>query len=69
MKLDWFQCDFLFNIIILLSTVTRSRFQVKPATLLIPIDPFFFLVEFYGNRYQSGSVSIINVGSVLSLPA
>ena len=37
----------------------------KPATLLIPIDfPFLFAVEeLYGTRYQSGSFSIIDVGS------
>jgi hypothetical protein len=27
----------------LLSTLIRRRFQVKPATLLIPIDPLFLL--------------------------
>jgi hypothetical protein len=27
------------NFLVLLSTLIRSRFQVKPATLLIPIDP------------------------------
>jgi hypothetical protein len=44
-----------------LSALNRSWFQVKPATLLIPIDLFFFLVvdEFYGTRYQSGSISSI----------
>jgi hypothetical protein len=38
----------------LLSTLIRSRFQVKPATLLIPIDIFFLLVveELCGARYQ-----------------
>ena len=50
---------------VLLSTLIRSRFQVKPATLLIPIDfPFLFVVEeLYGTRYQSGSFSLIDVGS------
>jgi hypothetical protein len=38
----------------LLSTLLRSRFQVKPATLLITVDLFFLLLveEFYGTRYQ-----------------
>jgi hypothetical protein len=50
---------------VLLSTLIRSRFQAKPATLLIPIEfPFLFAVEeLYGTRYQSGSFSLINVGS------
>jgi hypothetical protein len=50
---------------VLLSTLIRSRFQAKPATFLIPIDfPFLFAVqELYGTRYQSGSFSLINVGS------
>ena len=50
---------------VLLSTLIRSRFQAKPATLLIPIDfPFLFAVEeLYGTRYQSGSFSLINAGS------
>jgi len=50
---------------ILLSTLIRSRFQAKPATLLIPIDfPFLFAVEeLYGTRYQSGSFSLVYVGS------
>jgi hypothetical protein len=52
---------------VLLSTLIRSRFQAKPATLLIPIDFFFplrFAVEeLYGTQYQSGSFSLINVGS------
>jgi len=48
-----------------LSTLIRSRFQAKPATLLIPIDfSFPFAVEeLYGTRYQSGSFSLINVWS------
>jgi len=54
-----------------LNTVIRRRFQVKPATLLILIDPFSFISveELYGTRYQSGSFSLINVGSGISLPA
>ena len=49
---------------VLLSTLFRSRFQAKPATLLIPIDfSFLFAVEeLYGTRYQSGSFSLFNVG-------
>ena len=48
----------------LLLTLIRRRFQIKPATLLVPIDLFFLLVEeFYGTQYQSGSFSFINVGS------
>ena len=48
-----------------LSTLFRSRFQAKPATFLIPINfSFLFAVEeLYGTRYQSGSFSLINVGS------
>jgi len=56
----------------LLSTLVRRRLQIfKPATLLIPIDLYLFLLveEFYGTRYQSGSFSLINVGSGFSLPA
>jgi len=50
---------------VLLSTLIRSRFQAKPATLLIPIDFLlrFAVQELYGTRYQSGSNSLINVGS------
>jgi hypothetical protein len=50
---------------VLLSTLIRSRFQAKPATILIPIDiPFLFAVEeVYGTRYQNGSFSLIYVGS------
>jgi hypothetical protein len=46
-------------------TAIRTRFQVKPATLLIPIDLFSFLLveECYGTRYQSSSFSLINVRS------
>ena len=49
---------------VLLSTLIRSRFQAKPATLLIPIDfPFLFAVEeLYGTRYQSVSFTLIYVG-------
>ena len=48
-----------------LSTLIRSQFQAKPATLLIPvIFPFRLAVEeLYSTRYQSGSFSLINVGS------
>jgi len=54
-----------------LSTLIRRRFQVKPATLLIPIDLYLFLLveEFYDTRYQSCSFSLINVGIGFSLPA
>ena len=50
---------------VLLSTLIRSWFQAQPATLLITIDPpFLFAVEeLYSTRYQSGSFSLINVGS------
>ena len=49
----------------LLSTLIRSRVQAKPAILLIPIDfPSLLAVEeLYGTRYQSGSFSLIDVGS------
>ena len=45
--------------------IRRDRFQAKPANLLTPIDSrFLFAVEeLYGTRYQSGSFSLINVGS------
>jgi hypothetical protein len=38
---------------VLSSTLSRSRFQAKPATLMIPIYfPFLFAVEeLYGTRY------------------
>ena len=44
---------------IMLSTLIRSQFQAKPATLLIPIDfPFLFAVEeLYGTWYLSDSFS------------
>jgi hypothetical protein len=50
---------------VLLSTLIKSRFQAKPATLLIPIDfSFLFAVEeLYGTRYQGGSFFLIIVGS------
>ena len=52
------------------SPLIRRRFQIEPVTLLIPIDLFSFpLVEFYGTRYQSGSFSLLNVGSTFSPPA
>jgi len=46
-------CLFLLKIDVL--TTIKSRFQVKPATLLIPIDIIFVFVvkEFYGTRYQN----------------
>jgi len=51
------------------STMIRSRFQVKPATLLISIDLFFFFGGgFYGTRYQIGSFSLIDVGSGFHCP-
>jgi hypothetical protein len=52
-------------LVVLLSTLIKSRFQAKPATLLIPIDfPFLLVVEeLYGTRYQSGSFFLIDVGS------
>jgi hypothetical protein len=52
----------------LLSALVRIRFQVKPATLLIPINLFLFSFGggVYGTRDQSGS--LINVGSEFSLP-
>ena len=45
--------------------IRRDRFQAKPANLLTPIDSrFLFAVEeLYGTRYQSGSFSLIDVGS------
>ena len=50
---------------VLLTTLIRSRFQVKPATLLIPIDIHLFLLveEFHGIRYWSGSYSLLKMGS------
>ena len=50
---------------VLVITVIRSRFQVKPATLLISIGVFLYLLveESHSTRYQSGSISLINVGS------
>jgi hypothetical protein len=55
---------------VLISTVIRSRSQVKPATLLIPI--YLFLVhwwKFYSARCKSGSVPFCNAGIIFSLPA
>ena len=42
--------------LVLLSIAIRGRFQVKPATILIPIDLFVILLEeeFHGTQYQSG---------------
>jgi len=47
-----------------INSYQETRFPVKPATLLIPIDSFPFLLveEFYGTRYQSDSFSLMNVG-------
>ena len=49
---------------VLLSNLIRSRFQAKPATLVIPFWFFSFLLmeELYGTRYQIGSFSLIKVG-------
>jgi hypothetical protein len=54
---------------VLLLTLNRSRFQAKPATLLIPIDFLFFFAveELYGTRYQSGSFSLFMWGVVLTM--
>ena len=52
-----------------LSTFIRSQFQVKPATLLIPINCLFLLLfveGFYSTRYQSGFFLLIIVGSGFS---
>jgi len=48
----------------LLSTVIRRRFQVKPATLLIPVDSFLVLLvaELYDTQYQSSFLSLIMWG-------
>jgi hypothetical protein len=53
---------------VLSSTLIRSRSQVKPATHLIPIDPVLFLCGGGVYRYQSGSFSLIHVGSGFLLP-
>jgi len=49
---------------VLLPTLIGSRFQVKPAILLIPVDLILFCVveEFYHTQYQSGSFFFINMG-------
>ena len=59
------------NFPVLLSTVMRSQFQVKPETVLIPSDLFLVLLveESSGTQYQSGSFFLVNVGSGISLPA
>jgi len=61
--------DVLFST--LLSALMRRRFQVQPATLLIPINLFHLLSveEIYGTRYHSGSFSSLNVRSGFSQPA
>jgi hypothetical protein len=48
-----------------LPTLIRSRFQVKPATLLIPVDLFLILLveKLYGTQYQSGFFSLIYEGN------
>jgi len=48
---------------VILSTLVRSRFQSKPATTWSPFSFLFAVEELYGTRYQSGSFSLINVGS------
>jgi len=51
-----------------LPTITRSQAQAKPAALLIPMKfPYFFSGGGggYSTRYQSGSLSLNNVGSVI----
>jgi len=48
-----------------LSILIRSRFQVKPATLLISIDIFLSL-WFTLPVTKSGSFSLVNVGNVFS---
>jgi len=50
---------------LLLSILIRSRFQVKPATLLIPIHFFLCGGGLFSTRYQSGSFSLVYVGSGL----
>jgi hypothetical protein len=51
--------------------IIRGQFQVKPATLLIPIDFFLVLLmeQFYGTRYQSGSPFLTYCGEWFLLPA
>ena len=46
------------------STLIRRRFQVKPATLLIPVDSFLVLLvaELYDTQYQSSFLSLIMWG-------
>jgi len=56
---------YLLGLPLLLSSLIRSRFQVKHATLLIPIDPSLILLveELYGSQCQRGYFSLFNVGS------
>jgi len=51
----------------LLSALIRRRFQVKPATLLTPFIFFLFVWWRSVTGSQSGSFSLINVGSGFSL--
>jgi hypothetical protein len=46
-------------------TPVKSRFQVKPAVFLTPIEYFasLLLEELYGTRYQSASFFYAGVGS------
>jgi len=48
-----------------LTNSLQERFQVKPATLPIPIDEFLILLlkEFYGTRTKKWLFSLIYVGS------
>ena len=46
---------------LILRFIAHSRFQAKPATLLIPSDFFFLFAVLYGTWYQSGSFSLINM--------
>ena len=58
--------DVPFFFPVLLSTLIRSRFKARPATLLIPTGFSFSQWRSFtvlAIRYQSGSVSLINVGS------
>jgi len=54
----------------LLSTLIRRWSEVKPATLLIPIDLLsFLLVEEFMVPGTKAAFSLINMGSGVSLPA
>jgi hypothetical protein len=57
-------CPGEYALCVPLSALIRSWFQAKPATLLIPIGLFPLMVDdFYGTQYQSGSFSLVSVGS------